>query len=150
VTAHNQLQEQVIALQRLLIHNLQTIYFNNLDITPKEYGSLMNASEAARADTVSTLRSQCRRLLEAVIPQPVPQNPKRRVTLEDVHHGAAGRSPLYCGYAIALQQNQNKPLTPSFDRGGRLRCPACNALFDIEQRKAWKITKDVIRTGSSK
>ncbi len=147
--AQNQLQEEVIALQRLLINTLQTIYLDNRDITPNEYHSLLNASEAARAGTVTVLRRQCRRLLESATPQAIPQN-KRRVVLEDVPPGAAGKSPLYCGYAMVLQQNPNRPLSQSFDRKGRLRCPACSALVDVEQGKAWKITKDVIRTASNK
>ena len=142
--AQNQLQQEVIALQRLLINTLQTIYLNKRDITPEEYYSLIDASEAACEGTVDALRGQCRRLVESASPQAVPQNPKRRVVLDDTTP-----SPLFCGYAIVLQQNQNKPLSPLFDQRGRLRCPACSARFDIEQGKAWKIRKDVIRPASN-
>ena len=150
MTAQNQLQQEVIALQRLLINNLETIYFNKRDITLKEYYDLLDVSEAACARTVAAFRGQCRRLIEAAPPQAVPQNPKRHVVLNDTTPRATDKSPLFCGYAIVLQENQNKPLSPSFDRRGRLYCPACSILIDVEQGKAWEITKDVTRSAPNK
>lgn len=146
VIAQNQLQAEVIALQRLVIETLQDIHSNGRPPTRKEYMRLMNATDAACAGPVAALRGQHRRLIEApsVVAPPQRRITERRVSLDVIPFSDRDADPLYCGYALDLQRNPNKLLSPSFDIGGKQRCPSCGTRFDLLHGHAWKITKDVL------
>lgn len=141
----------MIALQRLVIETLQDIYSMGRAPTRKEYIRLMDATDAACAGSVAAFRGQHRRLIEVppVLVSPHRRVPmERRVSMDLTPFSTQDVDPLYCGYALDLQRNPNKLLSPSFDISGKQRCPSCGTRFDLLHGHAWKITKDILRPTS--
>ena len=52
--------------------------------------------------------------------------------------------PLFCRYAVSLQDSVRAPLDPVFSPGGSNRCPECSAYVAVERGRAWKIVKEVV------
>jgi hypothetical protein len=52
--------------------------------------------------------------------------------------------PLFCIYSEDLQRDNKMSLHDVFGKGGGNQCPACRTTLEVEQGRAWKITKDVV------
>lgn len=52
--------------------------------------------------------------------------------------------PLFCRYAVTLQQSPRLALAADFAPGGANRCPECATYVNVEQGRAWKIVKEVV------
>jgi hypothetical protein len=61
----------------------------------------------------------------------------------------SAEGPLFCRYAVSLQNSVRTPLDPAFASGGSNRCPECAAYIAVEQGCAWKIIKEVVHKVAS-
>ncbi|RYC55833.1 hypothetical protein CHU98_g10373 [Xylaria longipes] len=113
----NQLQAQVITLQRTVINV---------------------SSLAARNGSLDALRQQYQRLSFEAYPQ-------HRGPPETRHHSSdVGTEQLFCRYSLALQNTPDLLLSASFAPGGDGHCPACKVQLDPETSDTyWHVAKRV-------
>lgn len=53
--------------------------------------------------------------------------------------------PLFCRYAVYLQDEPRMLLASTFAPGGSNRCPECSTYVNVEKGRAWKIVKETVR-----
>jgi hypothetical protein len=76
----------------------------------------------------------------------------REVHDDDVDAAAStfsAEGPLFCRYAVSLQNSVRMPLDLAFTPGGSNRCPECSAHLVVERGRAWKIVKEIVREVTS-
>jgi hypothetical protein len=56
----------------------------------------------------------------------------------------SSEGPLFCRYAVSLQDSVRAPLDTAFTPGSSNRCPECSAYVAVERGRAWKIVKEVV------
>lgn len=56
----------------------------------------------------------------------------------------SAEGPLFCRYAMSLQDSVRMPLDPAFSPDGSNRCPKCSAYVAVERGRAWKIVKEIV------
>ncbi|KAI0450195.1 hypothetical protein F5B21DRAFT_491919 [Xylaria acuta] len=134
----NQLQAQVITLQRTVIDVLQEALLNRRSLSHGDVQRLIAASLAARNGSLDALRQQCQRLSFETYGQ-------HRSLPETRHHSSdVGAGQLFCRYSLALQNTPNLPLSASFAPGGDGHCPACKVQLDPETTDTyWHVAKMV-------
>lgn len=73
-----------------------------------------------------------------------PEGPRSEVReIRDDFFSADG--PLFCRYAVYLQDEPRMLLASGFAPGCSNRCPECNTFVNVEQGRAWKIVKETVR-----
>lgn len=161
----NQLQGQIITLQGTVIGLLENaVYTGRLD----NIGKLYNASELAREGSLTALQQQYQRMSQAApIQRPmairrISSNPtvtsKQQKSLPPASHAGSAVAkrapsvlndspdePLFCKYSYELQRDGRQPLEAAFLPGGSNDCRACGALLEVEQGRAWKVNREVVR-----
>jgi len=76
-----------------------------------------------------------------------PSSEVREVNQDDIDTTAStfnSEGPLFCRYAMSLQDSVRVPLDPAFSPGGSNRCPKCSAYVVVERGRAWKIVKEIM------
>ncbi|KAI8944272.1 hypothetical protein F4801DRAFT_232101 [Xylaria longipes] len=134
----NQLQAQVITLQRTVINVLQEALLNRRSLSHGDVQRLIAASLAARNGSLDALRQQYQRLSFEAYPQ-------HRGPPETRHHSSdVGTEQLFCRYSLALQNTPDLLLSASFAPGGDGHCPACKVQLDPETSDTyWHVAKRV-------
>ncbi|GAW16768.1 hypothetical protein ANO14919_062060 [Xylariales sp. No.14919] len=134
----NQLQTQIITLQRTVIDVLQEALLNRHSLSHGDVQRLIAASLAARNGSLDALRQQYQRLSFEAYPQP-------RSLPEASHHSSeVGDGELFCKYSLTLQNMPGLPLSASFAPGGDGHCPSCRVQLDPETPDTyWHIEKMV-------
>ncbi|KAI0197453.1 hypothetical protein EV127DRAFT_11273 [Xylaria flabelliformis] len=134
----NQLQAQVITLQRTVIDVLQEALLNRRSLSHGDVQRLIAASVAARNGSLDALRQQYQRLSFEAFPQ-------HRSLPETRHHSSdGGTEQLFCRYSLALQHTPDLPLSASFGPRGDGFCPACKVQLDPETSDTyWHVVKMV-------
>ncbi|KAH8159347.1 hypothetical protein CIB48_g8901 [Xylaria polymorpha] len=134
----NQLQAQVITLQRTVIDVLQEALLNRRSLSHGDVQRLITASLAARNGSLDALRQQYQRLSFESYPQ-------RGSLPETRHHSSdGGTEQLFCRYSVALQNTPDLPLSASFAPGGDGHCPACKVQLDPDTSDTyWHVAKMV-------
>ncbi|KAI0407547.1 hypothetical protein F4802DRAFT_27863 [Xylaria palmicola] len=134
--AENQLQAQVIALQRTVIDVLQQALLNRRSLSRGDVQRLIAASSTARDGSLDALRQQYQRLsFEA--------HPRQR-GLPETEWNPTDMTPgeIYCNYSLALQNTPELPLLVSFAPGGNGCCSTCGVQLDRETAETyWHIEK---------
>ncbi|KAI0491273.1 hypothetical protein F4859DRAFT_41694 [Xylaria cf. heliscus] len=131
----NQLQAQVITLQRTVIDVLQEALLNRRSLSRGDVERLIAASLAARNGSLDALRQQYQRLSF----EPCPP----RQCLSDTRHHSS-EEQLFCRYSLALQNTPDLPLSASFAPGGDGHCPACKVQLDPETSGTyWHVAKTI-------
>ncbi|KAI0904107.1 hypothetical protein F4823DRAFT_234092 [Ustulina deusta] len=131
----NQLQAQIITLQRTVIDVLQEALLNRRLLSRGDVQRLIAASLAARNGSLNALRQQYQRLSFEAYPQPRSLSDRSRYS-PDV--GAE----LFCKYSLTLQNIPGLPLSLSFAPGGDGHCPSCGVQLDPETPDTyWHIGK---------
>ncbi|KAI0423606.1 hypothetical protein F5Y09DRAFT_326910 [Xylaria sp. FL1042] len=132
----NQLQAQIITLQRTVIDVLQEALLNRHSLSHGDVQRLIAASLAARNGSLDALRQQYQRLSFEAYPQPG--------SLTNMKHYASdvGARELFCKYSLTLQNIPRMPLSASFSTGGDGHCPSCGIRLDPEASDTyWHIEK---------
>ncbi|KAI0515334.1 hypothetical protein F5B22DRAFT_606829 [Xylaria bambusicola] len=133
----NQLQAQIITLQRTVIDVLQEALVNRQSLSHGDVQRLIAASLAARNGSLDALRQQYQRLsFEASPPQPRSLTSTSHSTID------VGMGELFCKYSLTLQATPGLPLSASFSPGGDGRCHYCGVQLDPETPDTyWHIEK---------
>ena len=166
VIAENKLQAQIITLQQSVIEVLQQALLEGRRLTKADINCLIAAQHSARQGSLDALRDQYDRMLEEprkrslpieyesrprsparrqlTLPAPIdsPKDdsfaPVRRVqTMPAAHSGSSSPQPLYCHYALDLQADVRRPLSPAFSPSGSQRCPACAVTIPVSTKDTW-------------
>jgi hypothetical protein len=165
----NQLQGQVITLQSTVIGLLEdALYTGRI----ADINKLYNASELAREGSIAALQGQYQRLLQrAPLRRPmmnvrrtsstptllsIKSRPQKSLTFPIASTKGPGTAvgektssvdtsgPLFCRYSSELQRDADMKLHGAFGPDGANACPACQIRLDVEQGRAWKITKEIL------
>ncbi|KAI0969841.1 hypothetical protein F4678DRAFT_155679 [Xylaria arbuscula] len=134
----NQLQAQIITLQRTVIDVLQEALVNRQSLSHGDVQRLIAASLAARNGSLDALRQQYQRLSFEAHP-PLPPR-----SLSGTSHKTSeiGAGELFCKYSLTLQNISGMPLSASFAPGGDGHCPSCGVRLDPETSDTyWHIEK---------
>jgi len=101
-------------------------------LTKAEVFKLLDSVDTARNGSIDALSNQYQRMIQ--------EAPVKRPALPPSAPSEDG-SPLFCQYAISLQNKQSSLLP--FYQSGDNRCPRCSVVIPVESNRAWKIVKDV-------
>ncbi|KAI1345345.1 hypothetical protein F5Y01DRAFT_300791 [Xylaria sp. FL0043] len=132
----NQLQAQIITMQRTVIDVLQEALLNRQSLSHGDIQRLIAASLAARNGSLDALRQQCQRLSFEAYPQ------SRSLNSTNQYAANIGAGELFCKYSLTLQNIPGMPLSASFAPGGDGHCPSCRVQLDPEASDTyWHIEK---------